>query len=384
MEASALAEGVRHAFSRYATDDEQLFLTIESLAHKQGDRAYHEALNYLFARNFSLDQASHYWREATSNLSRKTGQLNSFRAALLDYLRNKTNELVDPRIIESSTLEEIRRSAVSDGLTRLYNQSYFKQQLQQAVELANRQSGQFFSILLFDLDYFKQFNDRCGHLQGDEALRLLSQILQDHTDELDLPARYGGEEFAVLLPDSNLEEAIQRAEAIRRAVEQQYFAGQEKLDAANLTISGGVACYPQHGTTANALIEAADRMLYEAKVTRNMVLPRLDDTRSSSRHQYRNIVELRLAGQPRFSSALSADISRCGLSLKSDRSPKLGSVVELRFRYPFWPRNLETFGYVRHISGTPAAGSFKIGIEFDQPQDDFCATLLPASFSSET
>lgn len=379
METPALSEGIRHAFNHCGTDDEQLFLTIESLAHQQGDRAYHEALNYLFARNFSLDQASRYWREATSDLHRQTGRLSSFRAALFDYLRNKTNELVDPRIIESSALEEIRRSAVSDGLTRLYNQSYFKQQLQQAVALANQQSGQSFSLILFDLDHFKQFNDRCGHLSGDNALRLLSEILQEHTDELDLPARYGGEEFAVLLPDTNLEEAIQRAEAIRQAVDQRVFAGQEKLDNANLTISGGVATYPQHGTTANALIEAADRMLYEAKVTRNVVLPRLDDTRNASRHQYRNIVELRLAGQPRFTSALSADISHRGLSLKSDRSPKLGSVVELRFRYPFWPRNLETFGYVRHISGTPAAGSFKIGIEFDQPQDDFCAMLLPGT-----
>lgn len=384
MEALALSEGIRHAFSHYATDDEQLFLTIESLANKQGDRAYHEALNYLFARNFSLDQASHYWREATSNLHRQPDKRCSFRAALLDYLRNKTNELTNPRIIEASALEEIQRSAVSDGLTRLYNQSYFKQQLHQAVELANRQSGQSFCIILFDLDHFKQFNDRCGHLQGDNALRLLSQILQDRSDELDLPARYGGEEFALLLPDSLLGEAIERAEAIRRAVEQQYFPGQEKLDAANLTISGGVACYPQHGASANALIEAADRMLYEAKITRNMVLPRLDNTRCASRHQYRNIVELRLAGQPRFSPALSADISHRGLSLKSDRSPKLGSVVELRFRYPFWPRNLETFGYVRHVSGTPAAGSFKIGVEFDQPQDEFCAALLPDTVNAQT
>ena len=377
METLALSEGIRHAFNHCGTNDEQLFLTIESLADKQGDRAYHEALNYLFARNFSLDQASRYWREATANLRRNSGQLCSFRAALLDYLRNKTNELRDPRIIEASTLAEIQRSAVSDGLTRLYNQSYFKQQLHQAVALANRQSGQSFSVILFDLDHFKQFNDRCGHLQGDNALRLLSEILQNHTDDLDLPARYGGEEFAVLLPDTNLEEAIQRAEAIRKAVEQQAFAGQEKLDTTNLTISGGVACYPQDGTTANALIEAADHMLYAAKVARNMVQPRLDNTRCASRHHYRNIVELRLAGQPRFASALSADISHRGLSLKSDRSPEIGSVVELRFRYPFWPRNLETFGYVRHISGTPAAGSFKIGIEFDQPQNSFCAMLLP-------
>lgn len=379
MNTVATQEGIRQIFYDCGEDDNRLFVAIENLAQTQGDTAYHEALNYLFAKNFSVDRASHYWREATASIRNPDGSIRSFRAALLDYLCQKTDELINPRIIESRDLEEIRLSAVTDGLTRLYNQSYFKQQLQQAIDLANREAGQSFSLVIFDLDHFKQFNDRCGHLQGDQVLRQVGDILRRRSGELDLPARYGGEEFALLLPDCTLEEAIQVAESIREAVDAEIFVGQDRLDSNNLTISGGIASYPQHGKTAGELIESADRRLYEAKATRNAVHPRLDDTRGASRHQFRNIVELKLDGQQRFVSALSADISHTGLSLKSDNSPEIGTRVELRFRYPFWPQDLEISGTVRHVGGTTAAGAFKLGIQFDESQDDFCKALLPDS-----
>ena len=381
MDNVAMQEGIRKLFYQCDEDDVRIYTAIEALAETQGERAYHEALNYLFAKNFSLAQAGRYWREATASISTSGGLNQSFRALLLDYLRQKTTELTNPRIIESHDLEEIRLSAVTDGLTRLYNQSYFKQQLQQAIELANHEAGQTFSIIILDLDHFKQFNDRCGHLQGDQALRQIGDILRNNTGELDLPARYGGEEFAILLPDCNLEEAIPLAERIRSAIANETFIGQERLDTNNLTISGGVACYPQHGRTSGELIEAADRRLYEAKTTRNAILPRLDDTRGANRHQFRNIVEIKLEAQDTFTSALSSDISHTGLSLKSDSAPQIGTKVSLRFRYPFWPQNLETTGRVRHVGGTPSAGAFKLGIQFDTPQDDFFSILMPESMT---
>ncbi len=379
MNNAAMQEGIRQLFYAPEADDKSIYAAIEALAQAQGEQAYHEALNYLFAKNFSLAQASRYWREATATINTPNGQNQSFRAVLLDYLRQKTDELNNPRIIESQALEEIRLSAVTDGLTGLYNQSYFKQQLQQATELASREAGQTFSLIIFDLDHFKQFNDRCGHLQGDQALRQIGKILRRHTGELDLPARYGGEEFSLLLPDCNLEEAIPLAEAIRQAIDKELFTGEERLDSHNLTISGGIACYPQHGLTPGELIESADRRLYEAKKTRNAILPRLDDARGANRHQFRNIVEIKFEGQDRFSSALSSDISHTGLSLKSDIAPQIGAKVSLRLRYPFWPQNLETSGTLRHVGGTSNAGAFRLGIQFDSPQDQFCSLLLPES-----
>ena len=84
-----------------------------------------------------------------------------------------------------------------------------------------------------------------------------------------------------------------------------------------------------------------------------------------------------MEGEDEFSSALSSDISHTGLSLKSAGKPQIGNKVKLRFRYPFWPENLETSGTIRHIGGLPAAGAFKLGIQFDSPQNAFCKQLLP-------
>jgi len=378
MDDFALQERIRQLFYNCDEDDMKIYAAIETLAETEGESVYRETMKYLFAKNFNSAQASCYWHEAMAPIRQNSGNKQSFRALLLDYLRQKTSELNNPRIIESQDLEEIRLSAVTDGLTQLYNQSYFKQQLQQAIDLANRESGQTFSIVIFDLDHFKQFNDRCGHLQGDQALRKIGNILRTQTGDLDLPARYGGEEFAILLPDCKLAQAIPLAETIRNIIEKETFKGQERLDTNNLTISGGVACYPEHGISVGELIEFADRNLYEAKASRNAILPRLDDTRGSNRHQFRNIVEMKIQGEESFTSALSSDISQTGLSLKSDAAPQIGTQVILRFRYPFWPENLETIGTIRHIGGTQAAGAYKLGIQFDRPQVDFCNKLLPS------
>jgi diguanylate cyclase (GGDEF)-like protein len=373
----ARQDRIRQLFHTCDGDDQKIFTEIEALARVQGEQIYSAVLSYLFDRDFSLSEAGHYWREATEPIRRADSPDQSFRALLLNYLRQKTTLLNNPRIIESHVLEEIKRSAVTDDLTRLYNQSYFKRQLQQAIDLTQPEAGQTFSVLIFDLDYFKQFNDRCGHLKGDEILRQIGEILLENCSELDLPARYGGEEFAVLLPDHNLEEAFQKAEAIRKIIADRTFSGQDRLDSKHLTISGGVACYPLNGTTPEALIEAADRLLYQAKKTRNTILPRVEETRGARRHQFRNIVELRIEGQEGFFQVLSSNICQAGLSLKTDCSPAVGTSVELIFSYPFWPENLETRGKIRHISATPATGAYRLGIEFDSPQDGFCEKLLP-------
>jgi diguanylate cyclase (GGDEF)-like protein len=368
---------IRQLFHTCDGDDQKIFTEIEALARVQGEQIYSAVLSYLFGRDFSLSEAGHYWREATEPIRRADSPDQSFRALLLNYLRQKTTILNNPRIIESHVLEEIKRSAVTDDLTQLYNQSYFKKQLQQAIDLTPQEEEQTFGVLIFDLDYFKQFKDRCGHLKGDEILRKIAEIMLEICNELDLPARYGGDKFAILLPDHNLEEAFMKAETLRKIIASKTFSCQERLDSKHLTISGGVACYPLNGTTPEALIEAADRLLYQAKKTHNTILPRVEETRRARRHQFRNIVELKIEGQDEFTQVLSSNICQAGLSLKTDCSPAVGTRVELIFSYPFWPDNLETTGKIRHICGTPAPGTYRVGIEFDRPQEGFCEKLLP-------
>ena len=141
--------------------------------------------------------------------------------AVLDYFVNVSRELRNPKIIEIAMYERTERSAVSDGLTGLYNHAYFLQALRQEV-LRSKRHGLKAGLLLLDLDDFKRVNDERGHVEGDRVLMKTAAIVRDSVREIDVAARYGGEEFAVLLPDTSRLGAFVVAERIRRRVEERF------------------------------------------------------------------------------------------------------------------------------------------------------------------
>jgi diguanylate cyclase (GGDEF)-like protein len=156
----------------------------------------------------------------------------------------------------------VERQASTDGLTELPNRRHFEEALEGEFTRAERFGGSL-SLILADLDDFKQVNDRFGHQAGDDVLRTFADILRATVREIDLPARYGGEEFAVLLPQTDSEGAQRLAERLRRAlVSRPLSAGPGTLMA--VTASFGVATFPQAPTPA-ALFAAADEALYRAK-----------------------------------------------------------------------------------------------------------------------
>jgi diguanylate cyclase (GGDEF)-like protein len=267
---------------------------------------------------------------------------------------------------------------MTDGLTCLFNQSYFKQQLNLHVSAAKGHPGTVFSLLLFDLDHFKQYNDRCGHLHGDIALAQVGQTICALLPANGIAARYGGEEFAVLLPNTDLPQAIIFAEKIRSAIEEACFKGEERLDKGRLTISGGIATFPEAGKTAVALIAHADSKLYEAKKNRNQIIPSDSDTRQIIRHAIRNLIEVYDERDGQYKSSLSTDISYTGMLMKSNLAAAVGAELSLRFPFPFWPSEHCTEARVRHIRSQNLGGAYLIGVEFTQPQVDFIEHLLPS------
>jgi len=156
-------------------------------------------------------------------------------------------------------LEEL---AVRDSLTGLYNRRYLDETLEREVARARRE-GHPLSLLMIDVDHFKQLNDNYGHRAGDKVLRMLSELLLADTRTEDVACRYGGEEFLVLLPGMPADKARQRAETWRRDIENAavVFEGH----ALKITASFGIACYPEHGQDPDQLTGAADAALYEAK-----------------------------------------------------------------------------------------------------------------------
>jgi diguanylate cyclase (GGDEF)-like protein len=120
-------------------------------------------------------------------------------------------------------------------------------------------------MLFIDLDYFKQYNDTHGHLDGDDLLRAMAVCLKRYLRKSDILARYGGEEFTVILPSTSKKDAQVAAEKIRRFVEEYPFHGQETQPSGNVTVSIGVSTFPDDGSDAPSIVNQADKAMYQAK-----------------------------------------------------------------------------------------------------------------------
>ena len=183
--------------------------------------------------------------------------------------------LQQAQIVRSLTGQVTRnhRRAITDPLTRLYNLGFFSERLGMELERA-RETGDPVSVVMFDIDHFKHYNDTNGHQQGNVALARVGVILKSTGRRGDIVARFGGEEFVALLYGANRDEARRFAESVRAAIESAEFPGGEGQPLGRVTISGGVASFPADAATRDALIESADRNLYHAKQAgRNRIEP---------------------------------------------------------------------------------------------------------------
>ena len=160
--------------------------------------------------------------------------------------------------------EQLRRLSITDELTALYNYRYFRNYLEQEFARARRYRRSL-SLLMLDIDHFKQYNDTNGHQAGDQLLRTLAQLIRSLTRDTDSAARYGGEEFTVVMPETNKNEAYNLAGRICAAVEDYPFENEQLQPGGKVTVSIGVAEYPEDAQNISNLIKKADDSLYMAK-----------------------------------------------------------------------------------------------------------------------
>ncbi|MCP1766456.1 diguanylate cyclase [Bradyrhizobium japonicum] len=211
-------------------------------------------------------------KSIVETLLRSTGEMRETNKALEDRLTLSKNEISNLQ----QSLEAIRAESLTDPLTGLGNRKYFDRMIGMAVQSALA-SGEPLSLLLFDIDHFKSFNDSYGHLTGDQVLRLVGLSMKQTIKGQDITARYGGEEFAVLLPNTALRQALTVADHIRRAVMAKELKKKSTGEIlGRVTISVGVSMLKQ-GDDPDALIERADACLYAAKRNgRNRVICEAD------------------------------------------------------------------------------------------------------------
>jgi len=206
------------------------------------------------------------------SLLRSTREMRETNKALEERLMLSKNEISNLQ----QSLEAIRAESLTDPLTGLGNRKYFDRMIATAVQDALA-TGEPLSLLMFDIDHFKSFNDSYGHLTGDQVLRLVGMSLKQTIKGQDITARYGGEEFAVVLPSTALRQALTVADHIRRAVMAKELKKKSTGEIlGRVTISVGVSML-KPGDDPDALIERADACLYAAKRNgRNRVICEVD------------------------------------------------------------------------------------------------------------
>ena len=154
--------------------------------------------------------------------------------------------------------------AITDYLTGLYNHRYFQQILTQELGRARRYQKTL-SLVILDIDNFKSFNDRYGHAVGDKVLIVIGEIIGRSLRNVDYAFRYGGEEFVLLLPETSLENAVLTAERLRVRIADEAVNSVPESSDNRITVSAGIACYPENGTSREDLFSLMDSYLYKAK-----------------------------------------------------------------------------------------------------------------------
>lgn len=248
--------------------------------------------------------------------------------------------------------DSVRQGAFEDELTGLYNRRYFRDSAERELARARRQ-GQSLAFLALDLDEFKAVNDRFGHAAGDRILIQLAKVLAGSVRESDLIARYGGEEIAVMLPDTGLEGAVRFGEKLRDRIAREAVVTLDSGKRIGITASVGIAIFPCDGEDLDALLQASDWRLYQAKTRgRNTVvadegLPDTGPALGDDRRQHpRYGATLCLAARApvtgplvrsldvyldgRWQPVRIADVSRQGFSFLMTEEPKEGDIYHCR------------------------------------------------------
>ena len=194
-------------------------------------------------------------------LSEKEGEFTSQKLDILTIISAEAGLIVE----NAHLLEKTKLLSITDGLTEIYNHRHFQECIRKEIEKTEKANFPL-SLIMGDIDNFKNYNDTNGHPEGDKVLREIAQILKRNTKGSDTVARYGGEEFVIILPNTTKENALIVAENLRKKIEESKFPFEEKSQpTGKLTITFGVANYPLDAKSVRDLIKEADRALYRGK-----------------------------------------------------------------------------------------------------------------------
>jgi len=343
---------------------------LDLLASQTGAPVHADLLRLLTHASFPNDAARRIWsgyQAHRATLRKRLGRDVGPRVALFDYLTNIEKRFVNPTVIEFEDFERTERAAITDHLTGLFNRAHFDASLKREINRCLRY-GQIASLVMLDLDDFKEINDRHGHPAGDVVLKDVGRLLTQRVRDIDIGARYGGEEFAMILPETPRMSAWVVAERLRGEVERYFKRRKGGSPSIPVTISGGIASYPDDATNVDNLVRRADEALYRAKRGgKNRVDVYYEEKRNSSRLPIgaRGDIRIRLDGSA-AGSCRALNISAGGILVETTRPLRLGENLAMRVAIDR-DKELNVQGEVVRLEERPAGRNRKIydaGIRF--------------------
>jgi len=350
---------------------------LELLENEYHDAVYSELVYLLSHLQFEPAEARKHWERVQAHqrtMGEALGQPVDLRVALVSYFVEVNHKLRNPKIIEMALFEQTQASAYRDEVTGLCNYRLFREHLGREVDRSQRNSSPM-TLVMVDIDDFKEYNARNGPEAGNEALRTIAEVLVRALRKSDVAARYGGEEFAFILPSTTKAGARIVAERIRRDLEEQAFAHEAGQPGGVLTVSLGIATCPADATDGSGLIRCADSAMYVAKNRgKNLVHLYGEDRRSFRRvHAALDGTFCLLATECHPLTTLN--ISAGGLLFIAKRELPLGTLVAVTIRMPGYDHEVNVSGRVVRVE-EKSDGTFEAALRIlDMPTTDQAALV---------
>lgn len=332
-----------------------------------GEIAYTELLNFLCHLVFTPDVAKKHLSEILAlrkTMSTQMNQTVDLRVAMMQYFLSDISDiscLDKHKTVDIKFFEQMQESVFKDELTGLFNFRYLKSHLSQELHRAQRY-GSTVSVMIFDIDDFKTYNDQHGHEMGNTVLKIFADILQQTVRKMDSAIRYGGEEFVLILPATRKEGAVIVYERIQEALQAANIAHAKEQPLGLISASAGIASYPSDTEDPGKLLEHADAAMYMAKYTGKN---RYHCYGANRRSNYRVRTCLNgwftLGGNKEKHSLNTVDISESGLLIETEHDIPVGTLTEIHLRMPDGQRELPFPARIlRHQPGDKQPHSFAL------------------------
>lgn len=358
------------------THNEERILSRLSQVHTETGIQVHSALLLILTHlMLEEEEARAHWNAILQhriNLITRIGRDVGLRVAAFDYFINVNRKLTRPRIIEMEMFEEAERSSAQDPLTGLYNQRYFRTALQKELRRSRRYELEL-SLLYLDLDNFREINEQYGDLVGDILLKEVAILVKNKIRDIDVASRYGGEEFVILLPETERMGAYLVAERIRREIERHFLRRDVDGKPIRMTLSAGIAQYPDDSTVGERLIIRAEEALYQAKSRgHNSVAVYYRERRNfirfdPGRRKLKIALQPSETPRPVEDPSRAKNISHSGLLIETGQPFEVGQEVIIRCQDPAESDQITLRGRVvrvEDLEGLGKPGRFDVGIAF--------------------